>query len=69
MSEERKNTTINGGIGFGGALLLTFIILKLTKVINWSWLWILSPLWIPVALLFIILGIVAVIAFFKKGDN
>ena len=44
----------NGGIGFVGLLTITFIVLKLLKVISWSWLWVLSPLWIA-ALLIIIL--------------
>lgn len=35
-----------GGIGFGGLLTIVFIVLKLTKVIAWSWLWVTCPLWI-----------------------
>lgn len=34
----------SGGIGFCGLLTIVFIILKLTKVICWSWLWVVSPL-------------------------
>ena len=34
------------GIGFGSLLLLLFIGLKLGGVIDWSWWWVLSPLWI-----------------------
>ena len=37
-------------IGFIGLLQIVFIVLKLTNVIGWSWLWVLSPLWVPVAL-------------------
>ena len=48
MSNEKITS---GGIGFGSLLLLTFIILKLVGVINWSWWWVLSPIWIPVVLL------------------
>jgi hypothetical protein len=33
-------------IGFAGLLALLLIVLKLTHVIAWSWLWVLSPLWI-----------------------
>ena len=44
----------SGGIGFGGALTLVFIVLKLVGVINWSWVWVLSPIWIPIMLLIII---------------
>ena len=29
-----------------GLVLITFVVLKLSGVINWSWLWVLSPLWI-----------------------
>lgn len=36
-------------IGFLGLLSLLFIGLKLGHVIDWNWLWILSPLWISVA--------------------
>lgn len=32
------------------ALALTFIILKLTAVIAWGWLWVLAPIWGPLAL-------------------
>ena len=37
-------------IGFMGLLALLFIGLKLGGVIAWSWLWVLSPLWIGFAL-------------------
>ena len=44
----------SGGIGFIGLLTIVFIVLKLTKVINWSWLWVLSPLWISFGLALIV---------------
>lgn len=47
MANEVK---ANGGIGFCGLLTIVFIVLKLTKVITWSWWWVLSPLWIPIVL-------------------
>lgn len=37
-------------IGFSGILTLIFITLKLTDVIAWSWIWVLSPLWIGITL-------------------
>ena len=46
--EDKKVS--NGGIGFFGLLAIVFIVLKLTKVIAWSWFWVLSPLWISVIL-------------------
>lgn len=39
-------------------LTLIFVVLKLTKTIAWSWLWVLSPLWIPFAL-----GLVVIISY------
>jgi hypothetical protein len=35
--------------------------LKLTKVISWSWLWVLSPLWIDFALVIVIAIVAAII--------
>ena len=35
-------------IGYLGWLSLLFIGLKLGGVIHWSWLWVMSPLWIPI---------------------
>ena len=32
------------------ALALAFIVLKLLVVITWSWWWVVSPIWIPMAL-------------------
>lgn len=40
------------GIGFFQLLTIVFIVLKLTGYIAWSWWWVLSPLWIPVAFVF-----------------
>lgn len=45
---------IQGGSLGTTLLLIAFIVLKLTNVISWSWWWVLSPLWIPVALTIII---------------
>lgn len=45
------SSSSSGGIGFTGALAILFIGLKLGGVITWSWLWVLSPLWLPLAIL------------------
>ena len=49
MAQEIKVVHSNG-IGSGGLLTVLFVGLKLTNVIQWSWLWVLAPLWIPVAI-------------------
>lgn len=43
------------GIGFTGILAIVFIVLKLTKVITWSWWWVLCPIWGPVAFVLVVL--------------
>jgi len=45
----------SGGIGFIGVLTIAFIVLKLIGQINWSWWWVLSPIWISVSF---ILGVI-----------
>ena len=45
-------------IGFFGMLALIFITLKLCGVISWSWLWVLSPLWIALTLGCVLVGLV-----------
>ena len=34
------------GIGIVSVLTLVFVVLKLTELIDWSWVWVLSPIWI-----------------------
>lgn len=41
-------------IGFSGLLTLIFITLKLCSVIDWSWWWVLSPLWISLIVGFLV---------------
>lgn len=38
------------GIGFLGLLTIVFIALKLMEYIEWGWIWVVSPLWVPIAL-------------------
>lgn len=54
----------SGGIGFCGLLTIVFIVLKLLGKITWSWLWVLSPLWIVWAICLIILLIWGIIKLF-----
>jgi hypothetical protein len=49
-------------IGFPGLLAIVFIVLKLVGVITWSWLWVLSPLWIAFVLWLIWVVIILIIA-------
>lgn len=48
------NNTSSGGIGFCGLLTVLFIGLKLTDYIDWSWWWILSPMWLPIVVVLVV---------------
>ncbi|MEI3061365.1 MAG: hypothetical protein V8T29_12160 [Oscillospiraceae bacterium] len=50
-----NNKNSNGGIGLVGLLTIVFTVLKLTRVITWSWWWVLSPMWISILLLIVVL--------------
>lgn len=47
---ESKNQVGGGGLGLGGVLFVVFLVLKLVGTIDWSWLWVFAPLWIPLGL-------------------
>ena len=67
MNENRNNSGTAGGIGFCGLLTIAFIILKLTGVISWSWLWVLAPIWIPAAIVIAVLLVVLIVVLVKEG--
>ena len=50
-----KNSS--GGLGLGTILFLIFLVLKLTNYIDWSWWWVTSPLWIPIAFIIVVVAI------------
>lgn len=50
-----NSSSNSGGIGFVGLLTILFVALKLTGYITWSWLWVLSPIWISFVLVMAIL--------------
>lgn len=58
---KQKVTVSKGGIGFVGLLQIAFIVLKLCKVINWSWWLVMLPALIEggiliIGLLLIVIG-------------
>ena len=63
-----KNKNVrNSGMGFISGLTLIFIVLKLTNNISWSWIWVLSPIWITAVLLIIIFAVIMIGGRIKKG--
>ena len=61
MQNNKEVKTV--GLGFADALTLLFIALKLCGVINWSWLWVLSPIWITISFLGLIFLVIALVSY------
>lgn len=57
-----SNASSSSGIGFTGLLTILFIALKLTGVITWPWLWVLSPIWISISMIGAVLLCIAIFA-------
>lgn len=70
MAKDNKSGV---GIVFTDLLAITFIVLKLTGVIDWSWIWVLCPLWIGAGVIVVVIIISCIIEKIlmikKKGDE
>lgn len=51
---KSATSSSSGGIGFVGLLTILFVALKLTEHIDWSWWWVLSPMWVTALLVVLI---------------
>lgn len=70
MSNNHKsNSSSAGGISFLGLLTIVFIVLKLTGHIGWSWVWVLAPIWIPAALVVVILFVALLVMVVKEVER
>lgn len=58
MAKDNKSCA---GIAFTDLLVITFIVLKLTGVIDWSWVWVLCPLWIGAGVIVVVIIISCII--------
>lgn len=56
-----NNQNTAGGISFAAILGTAFVVLKLCKVINWSWLWVTAPFWIPLAVAAVLALVVVIL--------
>jgi hypothetical protein len=60
-----NNNNSSSGLGLGVILFLIFMVLKLTGYITWSWWYVTLPLYGPILLVLVIMGIVALVAYNK----
>lgn len=66
-----SSQTNYGGISFFGLLQIVFIVLKLIDRIDWSWWWVLAPMWISLAIVgvFVVFCLVLALIFNRGRTN
>lgn len=73
MSSNSNTQSASGGIGVAGLLGVAFVILRLIHKIDWPWIWVVSPFWIPLAIflavLVVILAVAGIAALAKGGSH
>lgn len=60
----KRNDTTTAGVSAADLLTIVFVVLKLTGVIDWSWWWVLSPIWIVGGFALLLIIIAKVVLFF-----
>ena len=65
MREDDVKITICPGLC--SMLFITFLVLKLTKVIDWSWWWITAPLWAPIGVCVVLVIVGAILIALADG--
>ena len=62
MSDDNKSR----GVGISTVVGIVFVILKLCGLIDWSWVWVLCPFWLPVVLILLVILLAAIKGFFDN---
>ena len=62
-----NNKTKQGGLGIVSILTIAFVVLKLSGVINWHWIWVLSPIWISAVIMVAVFSVILIGGRIKKG--
>lgn len=68
MESNNKRDNSFRGFGLLDVVQIVFIVLKLCKLISWSWWWVLSPIWIGMAILVVVCS-VGLIFYKKEGKH
>lgn len=63
---SNSSSSSSDGIGFVSLLTIVFIVLKLTGNITWSWWWVVSPIWISMSIIAVVLAVVGIVYLFMK---
>ena len=60
------NKAKQGGLGIVSVLTIVFIVLKLLSAIKWSWIWVLSPIWISAVIVVAVFSVILIGGRIKK---
>lgn len=63
---SRNNSPARVSLGAADVLGIAFIVLKLCGVINWSWWWVLAPIWAPFGIWLLIFVIALVVEVYES---
>lgn len=63
---DNKGKSAGGGTGICSVLTIVFIVLKLTGVIDWKWVWVLAPTLIPLALIVVGLLLIGLVTYIEN---
>lgn len=64
--QNNDSGAVVSGVNASSLLGIAFVILKLCGVINWSWLWVLSPFWIPASFVIVVFVVMAFLIGFSR---
>ena len=65
MNDNNKSSGSSGGI-FWTLLAVAFIVLKVTHLIDWPWVWVLAPIWIPTGIVLAAIVVVLIVVLTKE---
>lgn len=57
----RNDSPARVSLGAADVLGIAFVVLKLCGVIDWSWWWVLTPIWAPIGIWLLVCVIVLVV--------
>ena len=62
----QERNYVASGVSASFLLFLTFLVLKLTGVISWSWWWVFAPIWVPYLLIVLVMIAIIVVTVIKS---
>ena len=63
------SSSSSSGVGIGTVCLVVFITLKCSKLVDWSWWWVLSPIWIVAGFYVIVFLLLVLKAWLESMSN